>query len=315
MNRFVRRAAALLAAAVLFVTMAAAVGPSSAARAFEGVFVSLSVPAASPQRPTVTARVRFANLKAGYSRVCTLVWYQNGVPVRTDRDFTLTPGAVAECPVTTVFSAGTPKTAAIGCKLVSGSESVYTETDMELKNFSKRFYARLKASSDPYAISVVRSQNVVLVYALGEDGQHSVLQNAFLCSTGPGTPTGTYSLSDRYPWRALFRTAKVHTPYVYGQYATRITGDILFHSVPYETQDPADLKTEEFNKLGTEASLGCIRLMVAGVKWIYDNCPPGTVVRIYDADTLPVARPAAPVIDETAGIRWDPTDPDPANPW
>jgi hypothetical protein len=196
MNRFVRRAAALLAAAVLFVTMAAAVGPSSAARAFEGVFVSLSVPAASPQRPTVTARVRFANLKAGYSRVCTLVWYQNGVPVRTDRDFTLTPGAVAECPVTTVFSAGTPKTAVIGCKLVSGSESVYTETDMELKNFSKRFYARLKASSDPYAISVVRSQNVVLVYALGEDGQHSVLQNAFLCSTGPGTPTGTYSLSD-----------------------------------------------------------------------------------------------------------------------
>jgi len=317
MNTLIRRAAAVLAAVLLLQTGAAACSSDRrASSSLSGIYVSLSVPASSPQRPTVTARVRFANLDESFSRLCTVVWYQDGIPVRTDRDFLLTAGAVAACSFTTIFSAGSPAYSVISCRITSGKESLYAETQMELKNYGKLYYARLKASPSPYRIDVLRNQNVVLIYALDENGQYTVLQNAFLCSTGPGTPSGSFRISEKFRWRALFRTAKVHYPYVYGQYATRITGDILFHSVPYETQNPGDLKADEFNKLGTEASLGCVRLMVAGVKWIYDNCPAGTPVQVYDVDRLYITRPVAPVIDTTdTCCGWDPTDPDAANPW
>ncbi|MFR5209625.1 MAG: L,D-transpeptidase family protein [Clostridia bacterium] len=28
-----------------------------------------------------------------------------------------------------------------------------------------------------------------------------------------------------------------------------------------------------FNKLGEQASQGCVRLAVSDAKWVYDNCP------------------------------------------
>lgn len=69
--------------------------------------------------------------------------------------------------------------------------------------------------------------------------------------------------------------------------------------------------------LGTNRSLGCIRLTVIDAKWIFDNCPLGTTVVIYEnSDPGPLGKPSAPRIDTTLSIRgWDPTDPDPGNPW
>ena len=97
-----------------------------------------------------------------------------------------------------------------------------------------------------------------------------------------------------YDWRLLSGPC-------YGQYATRIWDAYLFHSVPYYTQHKDDLEYVEFNKLGTQASLGCIRLMVVDVKWIYDNCPIGTTVVIYDdaATPGPMGTPGTIYIDPT----------------
>ena len=54
------------------------------------------------------------------------------------------------------------------------------------------------------------------------------------------------------------------------------------------------------------------------VKWIYDYCPLGVTVEIYD-DTEnpgPLGLPEQTKIDVTNPNRgWDPTDPDPSNPW
>ena len=104
---------------------------------------------------------------------------------------------------------------------------------------------------------------------------------------------------------------------VYGQYATRITGHILFHSVPYAEKSKDSLKYAAYNKLGKAASAGCIRLSVIDAKWIYDNCPKGTTVVIYDSsDEEPLEKPTPIKIDTSDKRRgWDPTDPDPNNPW
>ncbi len=168
------------------------------------------------------------------------------------------------------------------------------------------------AKSLPYLVDVNLTQNVVTVYRMDETGAYTVPERAFVCSVGAGTPSGSYQISDKYEWRALFGD-------VYGQYATRITGHILFHSVPYERlYDKSSLEYWEYNRLGESVSMGCIRLTVADAKWIYDNCPAGTTVRMVESDApLPIQPTAPQKIDESNTVLrgWDPTDPDPNNPW
>jgi lipoprotein-anchoring transpeptidase ErfK/SrfK len=163
----------------------------------------------------------------------------------------------------------------------------------------------------PFALYVNRAANTVTVYMMDASGAYTLPVKAFVCSTGAATPLGTYSIGTKYRWRQLFGG-------VWGQYAQRITGNILFHSVPYYSPHLDDLEYDEYNKLGTAASLGCIRLCVRDVKWIYDNCPIGTPVILYDdADNPgPLGKPETIYIDTSDERRgWDPTDPDPENPW
>ncbi len=163
-----------------------------------------------------------------------------------------------------------------------------------------------------YYIKVNRLMNTVTVYAKDEAGAYTVPVKAMVCSCGlnDGTPLGTYKTSTKYEWRALYGN-------VYGQYAYRINGPIMFHSVPYYTMDKGNLESEEYNKLGEFASLGCVRLSVRDAQWLVANCPSGTTVEIYDnPDPGPLGKPVAARIDLNSPYSgWDPTDPDPANPW
>jgi hypothetical protein len=102
---------------------------------------------------------------------------------------------------------------------------------------------------------------------------------------------------------------------VWGQYSTRIVGGILFHSVYYYSMNPQTLATNQFNKLGRAASHGCIRLSVADAKWIYDNCDVGTTVTIYDDPKSPGPLGKPEPIKISGNLRWDPTDPNPENPY
>ena len=163
----------------------------------------------------------------------------------------------------------------------------------------------------PYYIRINRALNTVTVYAMDLDGEYSIPYKAMVCSTGDATPLGSYNTTANYRWCALIGN-------VYGQYATRIVDSILFHSVPYYSQSPDDLESEEYNKLGTAASLGCVRLCVRDTKWIYDNCPIGTTVEFYDDydNPGPLGKPEPITIDLNSPNKgWDPTDPDPNNPW
>lgn len=165
-----------------------------------------------------------------------------------------------------------------------------------------------------YCIAVNTAQNLVVIYGMDEEGNYVVPVKAFVASCGKSsspTKTGTFQTIEKYKWRAL-------NGGVYGQYATRITGQYLFHSVPYYKKSKSTLETAEYNKLGSNASAGCVRLSVANAKWIYDNCPEGTIVTIYSNRSLrePFVKPQAIRInanDSRAG--WDPTDPDASNPW
>lgn len=163
----------------------------------------------------------------------------------------------------------------------------------------------------PYLVAVNRQTQTVTVFEKDEAGNYTVPHSSMICSSGDDTELGFFHTSNQYTWRALYGN-------VYGQYATRIDGPILFHSVPYLKEDKSSLEAEEFNKLGTPASLGCIRLQIKDCKWIFDNCPSGTPVVIFDGDENmdPLGNPGFTPIDVSSpNAGWDPTDPDPANPW
>lgn len=164
-----------------------------------------------------------------------------------------------------------------------------------------------QAASD-YMIKINKQANCVTIYKLNENGKYKPVK-AMVCSTGYATKEGSFTLGEKIRWHVLDGPC-------YGQYCTRIYGSVLFHSVWYSGQnDPSTLSIYSYNKLGTTASHGCVRLTVADAKWIYDNIPSGTRVVIYSAsDPGPLGKPKAIKLPYT--YAWDPTDIwNPGNPW
>lgn len=164
-----------------------------------------------------------------------------------------------------------------------------------------------------YYIRVNYGAQTVTIYMKDEEGNYTKPVKAMVCSTGVATPTsGVYAIPARWEWLGLQGD-------VYGHYCTQIKGNILFHSVPYLTRyDPASLEYWEYDKLGTYASAGCIRLTIRDAKWIYENCAKGTLVEFYsDSNPGPLGKPSAMKISSYSDElrNWDPTDPNPENPW
>ena len=162
---------------------------------------------------------------------------------------------------------------------------------------------------------VNRLMNTVTVYELDDNGYYTIPCKAFVCSTGRKgheTPLGTFKMgTNQYRWRLMVDGS-------HAQYACGIYKGIMFHSVCYKKPDPSALMTEEYDNLGDYASLGCVRLQTRDAKWIYDNCKPGTLVTIYeDENPGALGKPVTDLTDLAHSIvpNWDPTDPDPANPW
>lgn len=164
-----------------------------------------------------------------------------------------------------------------------------------------------------YYIKVNCSKQIVTVYVSDENGNYNIPVKSMICSTGISTPNkGIYQISDKYEWAYLVGG-------VYGQYATRITGPILFHSVPYTKQSKSSLEYWEYDKLGQPVSKGCVRLTVEDAKWIFDNCKQGTKVEFCQEENSEKSVKQEKLLkisefdDELRN--WDPTDPDMNNPW
>lgn len=159
----------------------------------------------------------------------------------------------------------------------------------------------------PYYIKVNKKQNCITVYEKDSKGEYTVPVKAMICSTGYATPLGVFGSKGKYVMKGLING-------VFGQYSTWITGNILFHSVPSARATKDSVSVRNYNQLGTTASAGCVRLTVADAKWIYDKCEIGTLIEIYEAEEPgPLGKPEAVRLPE--GSNWDPTDPDPENPW
>lgn len=187
-----------------------------------------------------------------------------------------------------------------------------TAADTKLDEQSEENRNIPKDGDPRYVIYVNKQLNCVTIYWTDSKGVEIPVKT-MICSCGKNgrTPEGTYKTSDYYEWRNMIDGS-------WGKYAVRFNGMVLFHSVPYRTKSSDNLEWDQYNLLGTSASLGCVRLTVEDAKWIYDHCKKGTKVVVYSDDEVkgPWEIPKAQKINEYSSYRgWDPTDPDEDNPW
>ena len=155
----------------------------------------------------------------------------------------------------------------------------------------------------PYYIVVYTGSQSAVVYGKDSTDGYNVVVKSFTVSTGKkSTPTakGMYHIRAKYRWKTLNGPC-------YGQYCSSISPHYLFHSVPYVKKTVNTLYNNSYDKLGKAASHGCIRMCVRDSKWIYDNCPIGTQVRVVWKS----GPKGAGVPKRSTGkkfLGWDPSD-------
>lgn len=162
------------------------------------------------------------------------------------------------------------------------------------------------------------------------EGGSPVAEVSLRVSTGAGdlktptTPADKPHILSGYTARLLLFTKS--RPIVWVRYATHVTGDIFFHSQPYDyfvDPDGKDVPLDKslFNLAGYRSlghntiSHGCIRLAMRDAIYLANNIYKGMPVYIFESSKgydIPEAE-SLPSVD--LNTRWDPTDMDPANPY
>ncbi len=142
-------------------------------------------------------------------------------------------------------------------------------------------------------------------------------------STPVTPPNKPFILSGYRANQLLFTKAET---WVWVRYATHVTGDIFIHSQPYDHQKDSDGKTVPldrslaskwgYNRLGKyTASNGCIRMSLRDAQYLSQNIHRGMPCYIF-ASSKGYDLPEAPALPPAnLSNRWDPTDPDPLNPY
>ena len=134
----------------------------------------------------------------------------------------------------------------------------------------------------PYRIDVDLTNQIVTVYDTSDDS----IVRQFICSTGTdkfASPKGTYKLPEKVK-KKVERTEWYPFEEGWARFATRIKGQVLFHSYLFTSNSPNTIDWSAVSQLGVKASHGCVRLYIADAEWICTNCEAGTVVKLHGSD-------------------------------
>ncbi len=277
--------------------------------------IRLDRPAVSPAENIIHGTITFTEVPEEMQGDYRIYWYIGDMYADGSWHLDVAEGTTAEFTCSAHFDGVMPEYLPVWAELTSTSDSsvqLRFATPVAVEGYSTAEYQDVEFGSDifPYEIHLYRNHNVVVVYGLDEAGSYSKIVNVFVCSVGTytPTPTGEYEINYKARWGSLNLN-------VWGQFVSQFFGNMLFHSVPYRSDQLDDLEWEQYNLLGSPASSGCVRMATRDAMWIYDHCRKGTRVTIFDSETCPVEKPVPVRIDEDSRLRgWDPTDPNPKNP-
>jgi hypothetical protein len=145
-------------------------------------------------------------------------------------------------------------------------------------------------NSDPlkyYLLLDVRNQ-FITVYSKDDNGEYKKIVRRMLCSSGRKVPRDPLDPTDKgTPTPPGIWKSGGHERFgyftAYGEYArywTQLVDDIFFHSVLFKRRDVNAYSGGSYGSIGNLASHGCVRLYVEDAKWVYDNVPPGTTIKV-----------------------------------
>lgn len=187
----------------------------------------------------------------------------------------------------------------------------------------------LKKTGNKLYLEINRAAGCVTVYAYDEDKKAYIIPvKTFTVSVGRDvssmgtasalnisssfTPLGSYSVSSNGA-ATKYTLKPMNEPdgsVVYARWATHIVGNVYFHAIAVGSQSHYALNPVTYNKLGSPASAGCIRMTVADAKWIYDYVASGSEVNIVaGSSSKPGPLGKSPTITVDSTIHYDPTDP------
>lgn len=157
----------------------------------------------------------------------------------------------------------------------------------------------------PYYLYVEKGSFTLTIYEKDENGEYSKTYATYrIAHGGNKTPAGKYTLPDtqgRERWHDFPDGGTV-------QFATKYEGRLYIHSPLYATSDPTQLWPKYYDGdhgIGLESTGGCLRMVTEAAKFIYENCPEGTVLEIVNGSPKGTQSEEPP---SRNGLRIDPTD-------
>ncbi len=183
---------------------------------------------------------------------------------------------IKESPSSSSANVGSTYGSLAEVKILSSSDSYYyiEVLDYDTLNYIKGYVpvssVKTITPSGPYNVLVDKGTQKVAIF----NGE--TLVKEFVCSTGTDetpTPSGRFLIGSKGP---VFYPSDNSQCFFW----TRLDNNYLFHSAIYDRNGYA--VKSEYDKLGSKASHGCIRLPYYDAKWIQDYVPYGTLVTIKD---------------------------------
>ena len=155
-----------------------------------------------------------------------------------------------------------------------------------------------------YYIIVDKEDFTMAVFTYDENGQYTKLVAAFPCAVGRSarmTALGVFEISSKGPWKRWNSSQ-------YSPYYTKYTSGMYIHGAIYRSKNFDALLYKSYNAIGTTATSGCIRTTVEAAKFVYFECPAGTIIEVLLSSDLVDHVDKIPLDEEYP--KWDPTDPE-----
>lgn len=167
--------------------------------------------------------------------------------------------------------------------------------------------------SEKYLLYVEKGSFTLTIYKRNSEGKYTKVVARYRISHGGNrTPAGDYVLGGRERWHAFAGGDNG-----YAQYAVAYnrasdpngyTG-LMIHGPMYRQKDPNTLWPRYYDgekAIGGANTQGCLRMVVEAAKFIYDNCPKGTKLKIVNGSPKNTSSDPVP---SRHGLLHDPTDP------
>ncbi len=155
-----------------------------------------------------------------------------------------------------------------------------------------------------YYIIVDKDDYTIAIFTYDENGKYTKLVASFPCAVGRSarmTALGVFEISSKGAWKRW--NSRQYSPYY-----TKYTSGVFIHGPIYRRKQFDTLQGKSYNAIGSSSTSGCVRTSVEAARFIYFECPAGTVIEVVQSSDLvdPVIK--IPIDEEFP--RWDPTDPE-----